>query len=576
MTKVLIHDLPSTTKELEQRLRATLTNMEQRQATSLLGRLVMTDRRVPRLVLTGYFSSGKSQLIKALTDGAADVLIDADIATDCVTEYDWDGAVVLVDTPGVKAGVREHDELAEGALTAADLVLFVVPGDLFDDTCIRLLRHVADDLGKLDQMLIVISKTGTLAAASGVRQTAADEALGGGRRAALLECDAKDYLTGRAHQNVARGLEYVATSGIDELRAAINGLSERSGQLALDRQPLQLIKALAMEAAGLLAEDPEERAAMSLLARQRATLATRRQRIEAQASGLESSFTTRSIQAAASFVDSVEALEDGESSKDQTDAGVAAATKRLHTALGLAAEALGTGLQRMLELQFDDLTSEVREIEAGPHAKLILGIRSPAQYPTPAHDAINVELSPNPRSAAGRRSALEWIPDAQSWMKSFSTYWGAGGGLKASSGTAGHDAVKNIGHLFGKKFKPWEAVKAADSVGKAVKFASGGLSVAFALGGVLIEDHARNAVEKARRARRAAMVDEITAQADQIANRSIAQVRSHLDPIFHDAYSQIDQVYNEIVATQTTRSTIGAELADISRVAEGRLGQTGG
>lgn len=548
--------------------------MEQPDAAAILHRLVLTDRVVPRLVLTGYFDGGKSTLIKALTDGAADVLIGADITTDTVTEYDWDGAVVLVDTPGVQAGVREHDELAEGALAAADLVLFVVTVELFDPTSIRHLRHVSDDLGKADQMLVVINKAGTMGAAAGIRQDATDKALGGGRSATIVECDGEDYLIGRAHHDRPRGLKHVADSGIDELRVAINKLFERSGQLALDRQPLQLIAALAVKAAGLLAEDPDERAVMALLARQRATLATRRGRIEAQVDGLETNFTTSSIQAAEFFVDGIEALEDAAGSSVEQEDGVAMATKLLRVTLGSAAEALGDGLKRMLEFQFDDLTAEVREIEASPHAKLILGIRPLTPHQTPSADDLNMNITPVPPSAA-MRSAPSWIPEAQGWMKGFNEYWGAGGGLRASSGTAGHDAVKSIGHLFGKRFKPWEAVKTADNLGKAVKFASAGLSVASAVGGVIIEDRARVAAENSRRARRAAMVDEVTAQAHDIANESIAQVRSRLDPIFQDAYSQIDHVYNEIVDTQTTRTTIAAELADISRAAQACLTQTG-
>ena len=48
------------------------------------------------MVLTGQFSSGKSKLITALTDRAVEPVSDADIATDDVREYLWDGAVVLL------------------------------------------------------------------------------------------------------------------------------------------------------------------------------------------------------------------------------------------------------------------------------------------------------------------------------------------------------------------------------------------------------------------------------------------------------------------------------------------------
>lgn len=124
------------------------------------------------MVLTGQYSSGKSTLIKALTDEAAEVVIDSAVATDQVQVFDWDGLVDLVDTPGVQAGLSEHDRLAEEALRTADLVLFAVTVDLFDDRSVEHLRHITEDLRKALSFLVVITKSRTLHAADGVRELA--------------------------------------------------------------------------------------------------------------------------------------------------------------------------------------------------------------------------------------------------------------------------------------------------------------------------------------------------------------------------------------------------------------------
>ena len=100
----------------------------------LLARLSVEAHPTPFLVFTGYYSSGKSTLIEALTNRAFNVAIGSGVTTDEATEYDWDGDVRLVDTPGVHAGRPQHDERAEQALQSADLVLFAVPVELFDDT----------------------------------------------------------------------------------------------------------------------------------------------------------------------------------------------------------------------------------------------------------------------------------------------------------------------------------------------------------------------------------------------------------------------------------------------------------
>ena len=168
MSDILYHSVQQRARLLADRLRLALAGIDHPQARTLAERVDPTAHARPRLVFTGQYSSGKSSLIKALTDGVAAVHIDSDIATDVVTEYDWDGLVTLVDTPGVQAGVVRHDELAESAITAADLVLFAITPDLFDNAGVAHLRHVINDLRKANQMLVVLNKCNTMAAADGV------------------------------------------------------------------------------------------------------------------------------------------------------------------------------------------------------------------------------------------------------------------------------------------------------------------------------------------------------------------------------------------------------------------------
>ena len=44
------------------------------------------------------------------------------------------------------------------------------------------------------------------------------------------------------------------------------------------------------------------------------------------------------------------------------------------------------------------------------------------------------------------------------------------GGISGASGSSLHEVVLNIGHFFGKSFKPWEAVKWASNIAKVAKF----------------------------------------------------------------------------------------------------------
>lgn len=44
------------------------------------------------------------------------------------------------------------------------------------------------------------------------------------------------------------------------------------------------------------------------------------------------------------------------------------------------------------------------------------------------------------------------------------------GGISSASGSSLHNIVLNVGHFFGKSFRPWEAVRWASNIAKVAKF----------------------------------------------------------------------------------------------------------
>ena len=61
-----------------------------------------TERKKLCIAFVGQYSSGKSTIISAMT-GNKHIKIDANVATDVVSKYDWHD-IVLMDTPGILAG----------------------------------------------------------------------------------------------------------------------------------------------------------------------------------------------------------------------------------------------------------------------------------------------------------------------------------------------------------------------------------------------------------------------------------------------------------------------------------------
>lgn len=103
-------------------------------------------------------TASKSTIVSALT-GKKDISIDADVCTDTVTGYDWEG-VQLLDTPGVHAGYTDYDETTYQTIDKADLLVFVITGELFDDLMGEQFRDLAFIRDKAAEILLVVNKMG--------------------------------------------------------------------------------------------------------------------------------------------------------------------------------------------------------------------------------------------------------------------------------------------------------------------------------------------------------------------------------------------------------------------------------
>ena len=112
-----------------------------------------------RIVFAGQYGSGKSTIIKALT-GKQDVTTGAGITTDQVQDYDWNG-ITITDTPGIHTSVRpEHDEAGYRAISEADLLVFVVTNELFDNYIGLHYRKLTVEHDKGHETVVVVNKIG--------------------------------------------------------------------------------------------------------------------------------------------------------------------------------------------------------------------------------------------------------------------------------------------------------------------------------------------------------------------------------------------------------------------------------
>ena len=109
------------------------------------------------LVFAGQYGAGKSTILKAIT-GISDIAIGAGITTQEAHTYEWNG-IKVIDTPGIHTTLRpDHDEISYQAIADADMLVYVVTQELFDDYIGQNFRRLLIEKDKAGEMILIVNK----------------------------------------------------------------------------------------------------------------------------------------------------------------------------------------------------------------------------------------------------------------------------------------------------------------------------------------------------------------------------------------------------------------------------------
>jgi predicted GTPase len=539
---LLIQALPELGESVLGRLRDAFRSSSDERISGLLPRIPSPSGPV-RLVATGEYNAGKSSLLKALT--GAEIPIHSDVTTSEVHQYSWHH-VLLVDTPGVKAGEAIHDERAEEALRDADLVIFVITVDLFDDATAAHLRHVAFDLGKLEQMAIVVNKAATMSAAPGVREAAVREVLGDRRSAALVECDARSSLEAATAPTPERATFLAERGNQAGLERALNGLVTTQAFIGRLKLPFEAALAAIVDAEPFLVPEPDEESLTTLLDRRRQVLAESRLRLTNR---LERAFgTTR---------DRISAAGDALVAAASEDAVPQAAVDDFERQARSHAEALGELVARAFQRELDELTAEERGLIQGPEMTTLVdsGLLEP-DFDLATGPAVTSGPT-EPQSSFGRlvrdlaaESGRDWLNRAMEQGK--------------RPGSPLHSIVYKLGKLGGHKFKPHEAVKWA-----------GRLQGALRAGSYLFEFGSQLSALQRQEGELQRHQHELRRQVREAADALIDAAREELAPIVNQFFSEagrsVTEIEERLARLVDERARLRGDLEQVRRDSLGAL-----
>ena len=504
-------------------------------------RLLEDDARL-RVVFTGEFSAGKTSLISALT--GADLAIAAGPTTDREHTISWRG-LDIVDTPGVQADAQatDHDEIARRATVDADLVLFVVTNELFNDRLANYFRFLAGDgLGLAEKMLVVVNKIDREINEDAVIATEVADAIRPHTDVPILLCSARKFLDSLAERgDFARQLE--ARSRIAELVDALDAFVRSRGAAARLARPLQLLEELLDEARGaLVPPHASERRVAELHRRQLRILQQARSEFEAAvrngASTVKGAIVSRAEQAAGSVAQGMTQADLEALFATQIDAAGPAVARAIdELATEIDAVVLRTG-EQLDELEGSELDTAVRTTLDVKHVKVWL-------------EGGSAEPDLDPRYARAARVGMDGVKA------------GLEGAAKNAKGIG--QGVKAVGkRVFKVKFKPHQAANAGKTAAKWAGHAGKALPfLAAALDYYIAHQEERAEAERERQLARSrlALRKAFHAQADEQAQALREAANTHRQDSLDAWQAGIERSIADVTAAAATQREFAERLS---------------
>lgn len=385
-----------------------------------------------RVSLLGEFSAGKSSLISALT--GKKVAISADVTTQTVNPYDYKG-LLLVDTPGVQAETNEtaHDQLAREATVNADIVLFVLTNELFNQRLADYFHYIAgaEGLSLGDKTLVIVNKMDRESNKDDVIISEVEKAIEPHSNRVILA--AVDYYLKAQQREGELRKRLVERSRVPELISSIDRFVEERGMIGRLCLPLQLLEeALSNYRSDLLSDDTGAQAELELIRRQKRIVDNAQRAL----SSLESQWTTELRRIILSRTGETLATVHEIKSGEELQALFESAILSVEPELDAYFVTITNGLQNWVK----DLQEQIEELESNEFAESVRKLR--------------VATAPKGEFNDAPKRGFDFAKASKTILNE-----GVGGILDSASKNP--KAVKNfvyeVGKLFGKKWRPWEA-----------------------------------------------------------------------------------------------------------------------
>lgn len=487
------------------------------------------------IVFVGQYSAGKSTIIKALT-GIKDIETGEGIKTLETHSYDWNG-IEVVDTPGINTTIRpDHDEISYKAIARADMLVYVITEELFDDFVGQNFRKLLLEKDKAAEMILVVNKMADIGNTEENRLIKLNDMekvttpyLPSDLRTVFV--DVESYIDSLSEEDPDIAEELKERSNYDQLVETLNefvadkGISSRLTTVLY--KLFDILQGAIPHFQSSTGDDDVDAVEEHML-RERHIISQTSWRIESAVKAI--------YESAASEI---------------RDKGRYVANDIYDCSDESAAEA-------MLEKAYSDVNAIASRCEKDVIAK-IEELATDCQIQL--DEFYNSDFSNSLRFRLDKRKdggnafinqilKTDWIAQGSSKIIANTTGANAAAnGLKAFSGSNAHEWVLNIGHYFGHSFKPWEAVKWVKKINIAGK-ALGVFGVVFSWGMQAKEDIDEDRRNREIRANR----EKLRASFNDAANGLVIHYNNAMNDLLNENYrKRIGEIDNKVLDIRALR-----------------------
>lgn len=415
----------------------------------------VNDRQKLSIAFVGQYSSGKSTIISAMT-GNKHIKIDANVATDTVSKYDWHD-IILMDTPGILAGkVERHDEATKNALKESDLIFYVLTSQLFDDVVFNNFIDLAYNQHLADKMFIVINKMGMESGeydelvknyTQSLNKTFSEKGYNI-EDFPISFIDANDYIDGVEENDP----EFIELSHFEHFVDMLNTFVEQKGLIKKQFDtPVRILQSYLKN----IEVSTVDKTLCDFYNQFEQKLTSSQKEIKRDVEQILYSFDSSSMNEVINLSNEIGSIDETEWTKKQNNLN-----DRLKTMISDASDRIETSINQ----SYDHLLQEINEFSGKDalvkYAESIEGKINSPSVSIEEKKSLTIQKKSLDLLRQGANKVSGMAPGVDKLF----------GGISGASGSSLHEVVLNIGHFFGKSFKPWEAVKWASNIAKVAKF----------------------------------------------------------------------------------------------------------